>query len=138
MVLGFIREGVFWPFFNTSGLRVVERLRGLALAGRRRSISKKNSRVSRATCLRGRNEQARTARTTCVPIHRTDDADPVARSNGGAGHPCCRQVRPCRSRRRRPQEHQGTGRNLAYAWLVAGSVIAGAREPRDLRRRRYG
>jgi hypothetical protein len=41
MVLGFIREGVFWPFFNTNCLRVVERLRGLALVGRRRSISKK-------------------------------------------------------------------------------------------------
>jgi hypothetical protein len=41
IVLGFIGEGVSWSFFHTRGLRVVERLRGLALIGRRRSISKK-------------------------------------------------------------------------------------------------
>jgi uncharacterized damage-inducible protein DinB len=81
-------------FFHTSGLRVVERLRGLALVGRRRSISKKNSRVSKTICLRGTNDQPGSASTTRLPID-TDDADPMARSNGGTGDPCCRQVRPC-------------------------------------------
>src|SRR5215469_15687090 len=99
---------------------------------------KKNSRISKATYLRGTNEQPRSASSrTCLPSD-ADDADPVARSSGGAGDPCCRQVRPCRSCRRRPQEHQGTGRSYTHAWLVAGPVLAGAHEPRDLRGGRDG
>src|SRR6516162_6322180 len=96
-----------------------------------------NSRVSKTTCLGGTSEQPRSASTTRLPID-ANDADPVAGSNGGAGDPCCRQVRPCRSCRQRPQKHQGTGRSHTYAWLVAGPVLAGAHEPRDLRRGHAG
>src|SRR5215472_1364573 len=99
---------------------------------------KKNSRISKATYLRGTNEQPRSASSrTCLPSD-ADDADPVARSSGGAGDACCRQIRPCRSCRRRPQEHRGTGRGNAFSWTVNGPVLASAHEPWDLCRGHNG